>query len=198
MFKFYASQDKKDLDFNLERQMNTMNFREFIRFCYQQMIIPTLIQPDDAVSIFRQLIRERIEELSGLGGENYLSDKNFAQVLDFDYFKKSLIRIAILAQDSLGAQNSDLLLAKLDKETQSKEEESRKKDRLRKAVQDKNKAEKEALGQMREEFKQTLGKSPSKTLKKGTVTTEKEFEINQGAVEKEDAFFEKWIKQREA
>lgn len=51
---------------------------------------------------------------------------------------------------------------------------------------------------MREEFKQTLGKSPSKTLKKGTVTVEKEFEINQVAVQKEDAFFEKWIKQRES
>lgn len=35
MYKFYASQDKKDLDFNLERSMNTINFREFIRFGYQ-------------------------------------------------------------------------------------------------------------------------------------------------------------------
>lgn len=35
MFKFFASQDKKDLDFNLERIMNTINFREFIRFGYQ-------------------------------------------------------------------------------------------------------------------------------------------------------------------
>jgi hypothetical protein len=34
MFKFYASQDKKDLDFNLERLMNTTNFREYVRFSY--------------------------------------------------------------------------------------------------------------------------------------------------------------------
>ena len=32
MYKFYASQDKKDLAFNLERSMNTMNMREFVRF----------------------------------------------------------------------------------------------------------------------------------------------------------------------
>lgn len=34
MFRFYAAQDKKDLDYNLERSMNTLNFREFIRFNY--------------------------------------------------------------------------------------------------------------------------------------------------------------------
>ena len=49
MFKFYASQDKKDVGFNLERAMNTMNMRELIRFSYQQLIIPTLLQPEDIV-----------------------------------------------------------------------------------------------------------------------------------------------------
>jgi hypothetical protein len=49
MFKFYASQDKKDVGFNLERAMNSMNMRELIRFSYQQLIIPTLLQPEDIV-----------------------------------------------------------------------------------------------------------------------------------------------------
>ena len=53
MYKFYASQDKKDVEFNLERSMSTLNFREFIRFSYQQMIVPVLLPPDDAVFIFR-------------------------------------------------------------------------------------------------------------------------------------------------
>lgn len=35
MFKFYASQDKKDVGFNLEKAMNSMNQRELIRFAYQ-------------------------------------------------------------------------------------------------------------------------------------------------------------------
>jgi hypothetical protein len=43
MYKFYASQDKKDLSFNLERSMNTMTMREFVRFCFQQLIIPSLL-----------------------------------------------------------------------------------------------------------------------------------------------------------
>ena len=53
MYKFYASQDKKDLDFNLERAMSTMNMREFVRFGYQQYIIPSLLQPEDVVLVFR-------------------------------------------------------------------------------------------------------------------------------------------------
>lgn len=57
MFRFYASQDKKELGFNLERSMNSMNMRELIRFAYQQLIIPSLLQPEDIVQIFRQLIR---------------------------------------------------------------------------------------------------------------------------------------------
>ena len=35
MFRFYASQDKKEVGFNLERSMNSMNMRELIRFAYQ-------------------------------------------------------------------------------------------------------------------------------------------------------------------
>lgn len=49
MFKFYASQDKKDVGFNLEKAMNSMNLRELIRFSYQQLLIPSLLQPEDIV-----------------------------------------------------------------------------------------------------------------------------------------------------
>ena len=49
MYKFYASQDKKTVDFNLEAKMNTMNMREFVRFGYQQNIVPALLPPEDMV-----------------------------------------------------------------------------------------------------------------------------------------------------
>jgi hypothetical protein len=102
LYKFYASQDKKELAFNLESSMNTLNFREFIRFGYQQNIVPALLPPDAMVTIFRQLIRERREELTGKIENDYIGDQNFALVLDYDYFKKALIRIAIMSQDLLG------------------------------------------------------------------------------------------------
>ena len=53
MFKFYAAQDKKDLGFNLEKNMNSMNIREFVRFGYQQNIVPALLPPEDMVYIYR-------------------------------------------------------------------------------------------------------------------------------------------------
>ena len=83
MFKFYASQDKKDLTFNMEQSLNTMNMREFIRFSYQQYIIPSLLQPEDIVNIYRQLVREKQEDLtksiiySKDRDENYLVDGKF-------------------------------------------------------------------------------------------------------------------------
>lgn len=35
MYKFYSSQDKKDVSFTLDKNMNNINFREFIRFGFQ-------------------------------------------------------------------------------------------------------------------------------------------------------------------
>ena len=79
MYKFYASQDKKTVDFNLEANMNVMNMREFVRFGYQQNIVPALLLPEDMVQIYRQLIRERIEEISGKGEESfYMNDKKLS------------------------------------------------------------------------------------------------------------------------
>ena len=34
--------------------------------------------------------------------DDYLGDENFAIVLDYEYFKKALIRIAVMAQNLLG------------------------------------------------------------------------------------------------
>ena len=114
-----------------------MNLREFIRFGYQQNIVPALLQPEDMVQIYRQLIRERIEELASLNakeggsGVGYLSDNKFSQVLNYEYFKKGLVRIGIMAQDLLGGQREDLLLEKLAEETKNKEEEEKRKQRQR-------------------------------------------------------------------
>lgn len=113
MFKFYASQDKKDVGFNLQRAMNCMNMRELIRFAYQQMIIPSLLQPEDIVQIFRQLMREKNEEVQSQmhdTEDNYLVDQNFAQIIEFEQFKKVLVRIATLAatENHAGGINTKL------------------------------------------------------------------------------------------
>lgn len=118
MFRFYASQDKKDVGFNLERAMNTMTMRELIRFSYQQLIIPSLLQPDDIVQIFRQLIREKQDDLTQTyittkSQENYLVDRNFAQIIEYEEFKKVLVRIATLTASE---QQAGGINAKLERE----------------------------------------------------------------------------------
>ncbi|TNV72993.1 hypothetical protein FGO68_gene7502 [Halteria grandinella] len=128
MFKFYASQDKKDVGFNLAKAMNSMTMRELIRFAYQQLIIPTLLQPEDIVQIFRQLIREKNEEVQSQmhdKEDNYLVDQNFAQIIDFEQFKKVLVRIATLAaaENHAGGINS-----KLDQEAALKKKTKKNKD----------------------------------------------------------------------
>ena len=85
-----------------------MNMRELIRFAYQQLIIPSLLQPEDIVQVFRQLIREKQDDATSTyiltkTEENYLVDKNFAQIIDYDNFKKALVRIATLAAASQAA-----------------------------------------------------------------------------------------------
>ena len=64
-----------------------------------------------------------------------------AQVLDYEFFKKSLVRIAVMAQDELGGQREDLLLQKLDLETKKKQDDQRKRDKLRKLQDEKQKLE---------------------------------------------------------
>ena len=62
MFKFYSSQEKKDVGFSLEQSMNSLNFREFVRFGFQQNIVPALLHPEDMVQIFKDLMREKLEQ----------------------------------------------------------------------------------------------------------------------------------------
>lgn len=106
-----------------------------------------------------------------------------------------------MAQDHLGGQREDLLLAKLDQERFKQDEEQKKKDKLRQREQSKMKAEKEVREEMRQEFLQQTQKSPgSKQGKRGksVANVDEKYEINMLKKQNEDAFFDKWIKQREA
>lgn len=61
--------------------------------------------------------------------------------MDYEYFKKSLVRIAIMAQDYLGGLKDDLFIEKLEEETKKKQEESRKREMQKKKEYDKIKVE---------------------------------------------------------
>lgn len=121
--KFYASQDVKPISFTMAKDFQTMNMREFVRFGYQHDIIPVLLQPEDLVLIFRQVVREKQAEYEKKrnADSTYFGDQDWSQTLDFDMFKKALVRISIMAQDKLGGQYEDKLSAKLDEERKKEE-----------------------------------------------------------------------------
>ena len=91
LFKFYALQDAKYLDSNLELNTETINFNEFVKFGHQQNITPGLLHNEEVVYIYRAAVRQRMNDLG-------ISDQH---VLDYKYFKKSLLRIAISSADLL-------------------------------------------------------------------------------------------------
>lgn len=61
MFKFYAQQDgnKDKLAHDSEYLMNTLSYKEFVRWSYQQDITPNLVTPEDMVYIYKTLVREQ-------------------------------------------------------------------------------------------------------------------------------------------
>jgi len=110
-FDFYSKSEHHEISFQLDSNMETMNYKEFIRFGYQSHIVPALLPVEEMTHTFRLLVRERQEEL----------DNENMQVLDYKYFIKALIRIAAISQDYLGGQKGKKLekrIEELEKEKQ--------------------------------------------------------------------------------
>lgn len=96
MFKFYASQDKKEINFNLAHAMKRISFNEFIKFGFSTNITPHVVSNDDMVLIFRSLVREASDKLT----QKEIDEMGIGlNSLSFEDFKKALIRIAIIGQE---------------------------------------------------------------------------------------------------
>ena len=85
-FLFYARQEHHSIGQHYEDDMKTIDYREWVRFGYAVNIIPGIVSPEDMNQIWHRLIKElEIER------PDYKRS-----VIDFEYFKKGLIRIACL------------------------------------------------------------------------------------------------------
>ena len=116
MYKFYAAQDtKKEGGFDLEYLHSTISFQEFVRFGYQQSICPNFLPPDDVVFIYKNLVREQ-QDVAQLRTDKDSIKHRTSGMIDYEAFKKALVRVAVLAQEKLGGADQDLLAAKLDAE----------------------------------------------------------------------------------
>ena len=72
-----------------------LSFRELVRFGYQQNITPALISPEDLVYVYKKLVRESTDGITKSG--DHVSNT----MLDYEAFKKCIVRISILAQEKL-------------------------------------------------------------------------------------------------
>lgn len=123
MYKFYASQDdKKDTSgYSLDYLHAMLDLTEFIRFGYHQKVTPDLIPPEDMMFIYKNLLGES-EERARAGTDEVSIQNRTSGMIDYNAFKKAIVRISIMAQEKLGGTDEDLLKAKLEKEEAAKRE----------------------------------------------------------------------------
>jgi hypothetical protein len=135
-FEFYSRSEHHAISSDLERNMESMNKKEFIRFAYQTHIVPALIPIKDMNNMFKLLVRERMTE----------DPQVTMQVLDYKYFMKSLVRIAAIAQDYLGGQKGKLLEKHLEELEEEKQKTIKIKDKIAKKLKVKVKGKRTARG----------------------------------------------------
>lgn len=85
-FKFYCNSEHHAIGMDLELDQRSLDFWEFVRFCYQCNIVPTLISVEDCNTTYHRIMRERDAE--------HPDSKH--QVLEWEYFLRALVRIACL------------------------------------------------------------------------------------------------------
>ena len=90
MYKYYTLQGNIPLEGNIEKRMNAIEFNNWVKFGYNTNITPHLVSSEDIVSIYRILEREMDKNVKGDTKEG------FAKYIDYEHFKKGLIRITIL------------------------------------------------------------------------------------------------------
>lgn len=118
-FDFYGKSYYHELSRELEKEYENLNYKEFIKFGYESHIIPTLIPINEIIYIFNQLTRERNE-----------ADPKSVQTIDYESFKKALVRISAVAQGLLGGQKGPLLEKKMEEETKKTEKQANLKEKV--------------------------------------------------------------------
>jgi len=116
-FEFYSRSEHHKISFQLDHNMETMNYKEFIRFGYQSHIVPALLPVEEMSHTYRLLVRERQDE----------NKDEKMQVLDYQYFIKALVRVAAISQDYLGGQRGK----KLEKRVEELEKEKNRTQKLK-------------------------------------------------------------------
>lgn len=213
MYKFFAAQDQKKeaIGYSMDYLHSMLDMTEFIRFGYHQKVTPDLLAPDDMLHIFKNLVAESVDMAKGKTDEQSKQNQT-SGMIDFTSFQKAIVRISALAQEKLGGTNDDLLKKKLDSDAQAKAKEDEKKKELRQQAKEREAKNKDELEKLREQFKEEQKykdenlskvkgdageKKGGETLVAQKRREEKQYELDSAALQQEEQFFQKWLKQRE-
>lgn len=85
--------------------------------------MPTLIPVEDLNHTFHRLMREQKDQFPD-------SDECRHNVMNFDFFKRALIRISALGQANLGGQKGAVLEKKMEEENEKREQDKERKEKL--------------------------------------------------------------------
>ena len=152
MYKFYAAQDdKKDAAaYSIDYLHAMLDLTEFIRFGYHQKVTPDLLTPDDMMYIYKNLLGES-QDLANSANDPTSELNRISGMIDYESFKKAIVRISVMAQDKLGVgANEDLLKQKLERDAKVKEAEKKRKQDLAGQVKASDTKRKEELAGLRQ------------------------------------------------
>lgn len=94
IFNIYSKLNATTIDSRLENNINTLDMIEFVKFSKKSKIVPTLLNNQTLLYIYKILAKERMD--------NADKDDELGLVLDQHAFHKALILIAIEGRDILG------------------------------------------------------------------------------------------------
>ena len=170
MYKFYASQDKKNdyVAYGIEYLHSVMSFKELVRWAYQQNITPNFISPDDMVTVYKNLVRETQDDKET--DETVDPHLKNSGMIDYEAFKKAIVRISVMAQEKLDptgtSANEDLLKKKLQQDQKENEQKKETRDKMLNQLSEKDKRKKQELDKLREQFEEEQKYKQSTTSKK--------------------------------
>lgn len=86
-----------------------MHFRQFTKFCYQSKIIPHFASLDEINSTFRIIV-------SAYRSPGQRGDEQFSPYIDYEMFKKTLVRIALTGKGQDERVKEEELTAEITKQ----------------------------------------------------------------------------------
>ena len=163
-FNYFCKQGRFELGHDLQFRLEHLDFTSFNKMGLQSKIVPVLISSEQLKTTFRNSIKQFQNAASAeQEGPSAISQRSpsdlgnasaTSQYIDFENFKKALVRIAIQGQELLGGQSEEQKQSKAEIDEKKRQAEQRKKELMKNRQEQRARFESETLADMRAEFMQ--------------------------------------------